>query len=427
MKNTSSDILMNIKDSRSVRNYVIFTTLMLLYLSSGYYIVVTGALSGFISVIIQLALVVLGLMFTKHKSMNSLNLKSIFLVLLLLSSGMFSILYRSDSVYDYAILFFAVVTGYLFTTAFSFEQFIKSFNKVMYFLALYSLLIYALNIFIPSVFSFAPLIDIRFGRNVLNLGFSVLLSNATIPRNYGFFWEPGAYQTFLNLALIFEFFYYKKINRKHIGILILTIFTTFSTVGYVAMGVIILAYFFKIGIENDFLTRHKKRLKFFLISTLVLFFVYIIIPDYYMQVTFGKLDEIFQGSEVTHVSTKTRVDSIIYPLREFIRAPIIGIGYENFNIMSQTYLNSKPTNTSLNWFALLGIIWGIPCNYYYVKNIKKLNAPFISKLFIIAAMLLIISTESYLRNVMIYILIFYGTQNLNQSQNTKSKAIQTLN
>lgn len=62
-------------------------------------------------------------------------------------------------------------------------------------------------------------------------------------RNSGMFWEPGAFQCYINLAILFLIFDKDKILNNKIGyyiIFIFTLITTQSTTGYIVFGLIIL-------------------------------------------------------------------------------------------------------------------------------------------------------------------------------------------
>ncbi|MBO5706065.1 MAG: hypothetical protein J6S05_03580 [Bacteroidaceae bacterium] len=67
-----------------------------------------------------------------------------------------------------------------------------------------------------------------------------------IPRNAGMFWEPGAFQGYLNLAILFALMMPKSTTRKYSLIfLIVALLTTVSTTGYVVFGFVIIYYIYK--------------------------------------------------------------------------------------------------------------------------------------------------------------------------------------
>ena len=67
----------------------------------------------------------------------------------------------------------------------------------------------------------------------------------TILRNSGIFWEPGAYQGFINIAFLLNFHNIPKLLRTgklQLFILLAGFFTTFSTTGYLVFFIILICY-----------------------------------------------------------------------------------------------------------------------------------------------------------------------------------------
>lgn len=66
-----------------------------------------------------------------------------------------------------------------------------------------------------------------------------------IERNSGMFWEPGAFQGYLNIAIAFALLLPHKNDKKwklQIGILVAALLTTKSTTGYLVFGFIVIYY-----------------------------------------------------------------------------------------------------------------------------------------------------------------------------------------
>lgn len=118
------------------------------------------------------------------------------------------------------------------------QDFDQLYVDIMSALALFSLVYFVYIQF----FGFLPGIPYLANTdNVLLSGRSSILLYTQIPdefdRNYGMFWEPGAYQGFLNLALLF-LIRFEKSRKTMIQTLILvaTIITTKSTTGYIVLA-----------------------------------------------------------------------------------------------------------------------------------------------------------------------------------------------
>ncbi len=389
-------------------NFVEYISIfLLLYLMSGYNMTVVQALSGSVRILI---LLFFSIILCYRNKVNSIKVVPFSIIIILFITALLSLLFRSDALYNYAILISAVLIGYLFYIAIDFKVFVNAYVNIMVFLSIFSLVAYFLALVIPSVISYFPIINYTYGISVHDMFFSVMLNGPTMQRNYGMFWEPGAFQVFLNLALSFEVFTRKNIRIKKVVILILTIVSTFSTTGYFALGFILMAFFFNRNNKTSLELKHKIHIKRMVLIFMVCLVIAFTIPSDYKNLVFAKLSGLFNKNEQLAVTTKARVDAIIYPLKAFSSSPLFGIGYDDFNVLNTQILNGLATSTVLNWLSLFGISWGIPCILFYLKNLKRFGVTILSRFFLIVAFLLLISTESFLGNPFIYMFIFYGSE-----------------
>ena len=114
-------------------------------------------------------------------------------------------------------------------------------------------------------------------------------------------------------------------------------------------------------------------------------------------------------------------------MEAFLSSPLFGVGYDKFSYINRTLCNGVATNTVINWFAVMGLFFGLPCIVGYlrtvlqVSNYAKLNL--FAKILIIVASLLLISTESLLRISLVYTIIFYGFGNNNFTEENTEDAI----
>ena len=132
------------------------------------------------------------------------------------------------------------------------NKFSLTYLRVMLFICVFNLILYISNVYLlqfskllPSflpeltswdsytfknyIFYFAPI-----GLDGLNVPYSSFV------RNIGIFWEGGAYQYFLNIALIFSLYVKKNpiVSFPNL-IFVISIITTYSTTGYLIMAVIL--------------------------------------------------------------------------------------------------------------------------------------------------------------------------------------------
>lgn len=164
-----------------------------------------------------------------------------------------------------------------------------------------------------------------------------------IMRNSGPFWEPGRFTIFITLALAINLFHNKEslLSKRNV-ILILTNITTFSTTGYLAMGVLLIGYVFCSDVKL-----HKK----FIIGTLLACLaVYISNLDFMS-------DKIMQQSSDT--SSWSRFGAMAYHWSQIEKSPLIGYGPFLNNAFIEGLFSSPNGLTDLIRY------YGIPLSFVF--------------------------------------------------------------
>ena len=132
------------------------------------------------------------------------------------------------------------------------DSFWFKFENIIYRLVLISLPIYLLNLVLPELFNslspiFKPITSQIFYRKEVqvNYWYSFFYTNLGRDeiRNSGFMWEPGAFAMMIIIALIINCLNNGIGLQKKIFIYILALITTMSTIGYLSLLVLLLAYF----------------------------------------------------------------------------------------------------------------------------------------------------------------------------------------
>ena len=162
----------------------------------------------------------------------------------------------------------------------------------------------------------------------------------------------------------------------------------------------------------------------------MLILIIYLLPDESRELVFSKLTGLFSeitGSNVQLYNTSPFQCQLNIHLKSFLSSPLFGVGYDKFSYINRTLCNGVATNTVINWFAVMGLFFGLPCIVGYlrtvlqVSNYAKLNL--FAKILIIVASLLLISTESLLRISLVYTIIFYGFGNNNFTEENTEDAI----
>lgn len=303
---------------------------------------------------------------------------------------------------NFTVVFFLFL-AYIFSLNIEQKQFIKYFSDIMLFLAVFSLATHIISIAFPAAVELLPTV-VRDGGSsgYHNAIFSVINSSYSVRRNFGIFWEPGAFSIYLNLALLFELFFNKP-NIKKIVIFSITIITTLSTLGVVSMALLYIASLFKSS------SKANKKTKIIVTLLLVCGIIYFLFFDAsFIEEVFGKLESI--GSNTKFETTAVRLDAIKYPGREFLSSPIWGIGFEKFLKVQTDYCRDMATFTFINWLCIYGVIGGIIPILGTIRFFVKFGDNIITKIILFGLSLFIFSTENFVQIMFIYILVFYGLQ-----------------
>lgn len=152
--------------------------------------------------------------------------KDILIAIILISLIMLSMLINRDFVGYHFYILFSIINGYIYSKEFLIKEMKNKYINIMLFLCVYSLITtYIIKYIIPGVPTIINTANVVF----YNYIFSYAIPTANYIRNFGIFREPGVFQMFISLALLFEF-NKTNISKKNILIFTLTMISTFSTV-----------------------------------------------------------------------------------------------------------------------------------------------------------------------------------------------------
>lgn len=403
------------KLSKLKRVYLYFFVFLTIYIEFGYRMVVTNQVTGNIRIVV-LVLITIPLVFLNRAlkiNTTSFGLFAYLSILIMLN------MIRDNTFENYILLFVPIFIGFVVVLTTNIRYFIHVFSNIMCFLAFYSLICFLIYIIAPGIIESLPSLGYRLTSTteVHDAIFSVCLTGSAFIRNYGLTWEPGAFAVLLCIATYCNIAFYNSISLIKLIVLTAAVVTTFSTLGYfVLAGVYIIAAQKRL--------RSSRRLKKYVVGIILILVVsLLVLPDSVRDIVFSKLSGLFSdnGHSIAY-TTQARINAVIYPARAFFSSPIVGVGYNKFSVINAVQCNGVATNTMLNWFAIMGVLLGLPCAFFYLKfiinNARYLKLkPFATLVFIIVSVL-IMSTESLLRISIVYVLMFYGCKNNVFKENT---------
>lgn len=284
--------------------------------------------------------------------------------------------------------------GFAFFVARILEQkFFDYFFNTIYFFSVISLIFYIPSIINPSFATFivnniAILFKSPFGSNIntiYEISPNIIIyvfekSLFVSQRNSGPFWEPGAFSIFIILALIFNFIKEHKIITFKNIILILTVLTTTSTSGYIALFLLVVLHY----LLNQKVNASKYGIVMILIYGASLL---------YIQLEFlgeKATNDIALASD----TTTSRFGSALVDLRDFSENPIVGYGRGQNRYGGKEVLLFSVEQHRNNGLTQLLVSYGIYIFimyfYLYYKNLKKyIVFQGFNKKFIVAVMLII--------------------------------------
>lgn len=150
---------------------------------------------------------------------------------------------------SYIAIAMQILAAYFVTRSIGYEEFKKKYINLISALALISLIAYFIALVYPTFVLNFPMVEGDYSSYYYNAGIHVFQAArgydrlVVANRNSGIFWEPGAYQAFLNmgLAFILSTADVKNKGRKAL-FLILAIVTTASTTGYIVLAFLCIIY-----------------------------------------------------------------------------------------------------------------------------------------------------------------------------------------
>ena len=372
--------------------------LMMLFLTSGFMItndIVSSAMT--IGLWIVLAVfVVLGL--------NTIDRNSLcgFVILIVVLSV--STIINDENLRTLMIKIFSFFVAFCIVNTYSIEQFKHGYIRCMTILAVISLIGYTAYMSIPVL---KTMCLVRNAAGNLYSNFIIYVQGVELGRNQGIFWEPGAFQTFLCLAILLEVLS-EHINMKYVIILTIAVATTFSTTGYITLIFIFLLSYIVKGAT----TETKKAFSLLIVLALVCVFVFRDeLFDTTKNSTFGKLIYYYnnqEASEEKSTSASVRINAIIRPIYAFLTSPLFGVGYNGLNDYTYEYTHNMNTCTFVNWFAVYGIGFGLVMLNGFLRLARKLTTGRTQLATVILILFLITASENFVNNPFFVMIALYG-------------------
>lgn len=319
--------------------------------------------------------------------------------------------------YSYITQIALLISAYYYAKYVSFEEFKECFIKWMRIIAIVSLIVFLLGDIIKTI-SFLPTIE-----NANNYSYKTLfltnipISNSFSRRNWGPFWEPGTYQCYLNVALLFSVFSKYKFKTFDMVLFVITALTTMSGAAILPMPFIVLAYVFT---SNQKGGEGKIAIVVFMCISI------------FIALESGVFDEVIYkvtgGVSSDNNSIAFRLGSMIANIKAALKYPLFGASPEiqdqiRAEVMT-TLIGAGYTGNVNTLFAFFSY-YGIPVGCFYTARIiiftKNFSLNPISRIFVFLAIFFATSNENLMASSMINILLFISSEHTLLSKEGKKQ------
>lgn len=312
-----------------------------------------------------------------------------------------------------------VTFGYILVRKWNFKKFKTIYSDWMIAISTVSLVGYVFREFICSTSIFPEVLN---GGRPLTFFFLTnidLGDGISIPRNWGPFWEPGVFQAYLLMTLLFIWRDRRRTDIQRMAVLAALI-TTFSTTGYLCL----LILFFYFSAEK------REPLKISKLGISLVFFVALGLIFGGSQI-YGKVFEKLNRNSLLFESTRSRLESFGGNLFVMVNSPLAGlfgggvthIGDEFAVYMGEKgYTNFSNTNGLLMNFAAFGFLYGMLCVRMLYQFVKRNSEKRGSSLLLFCVLLGIMFAEPFVQSLFFNIIMFYGVDAYELRTNKEKEA-----
>lgn len=316
---------------------------------------------------------------------------------------LFSTLLKMDfQMYIISIMFY-IYTAFLLSQIYLFRDFFNKFSDVMLILSIYSLI---------ACYCLRPILFVHGNTNpsfivvtnsantpFFNLGLSYVVAQPYYLRNFSIFREPGVYQFFLLIPLIYELLVFegKKIRWLRILSFVLSILSTFSPPGILVMGLIFVIFVMKQIYEKKMTKKNAIA-----VGALLLFIFLAIFILYFSKQEFSDLisQTIFKIFTINE-SSSARLNSLNISITNFLLSPLWGVQFSK--IVSE---NGNCTNSTFSMMAIFGLFAGCLFTWLQYLFTKLLSHNKLLKISMLIVLIVMVNTQFLLGNIVFWIFAF---------------------
>lgn len=355
--------------------------------------------------IIQIASIFFLVVLTLYTNRKEIYLNKVSLLAglsLCVLMGISTIIKLDFQLYVFSI-FFYIGTAVLFSCIFTVDDLLKKYSNIMTCLALYSLVTCYLLRFVwfsnGMVNQNLPVAINSTGVPFINCGLSYVVAIPSYIRNFGIFREPGVYQFFLLIALVYEFLMRKSLRIASIFILSLTLLSTFSAPGILGMAIVFALFIINMFIEHKITKKVVGYICGIAGVLLCIFLIAYLVNENFAVLIRETLHKITSINE----SSGARLKSLLLDIRFFLGHPFSGVKFS-----AVVADNGSCINSTFSFFAIFGLFAGVLLLWIQYQLTKLCTANRMMRILIFLLIFLLVNTQFLLGNVFFWIFMFAG-------------------
>ena len=355
----------------------------------------------FVPLIVCLILFLYSVIVKKEK----INRKSFVFTLFVIGATFLTILINADYATDNFIFIIVIVVAFFISNIFTRADYLKAYVDAMLFYSIFSLIsTYLIHpIIMKTGVNIFPTYVNKYGVPFLDLGFAYVVKWNGLMRNQGYFNEPGVFQFYILVAIIIEFFYLKRKNRRiNIIVLFVTLLSTFSTAGYISLIPILIIVMWK---EVDSV---KVRNVITIIGLGVFFYLILSNNENIVLILNRLLVTKFQSDNGSFI---VRYESIPNLLKMSLHRPVFGNSFvKGFVYIQQNYNRNNTvdiTGTLFSFIMALGYPVGLILWRQFYKLCKVITGDNgLMMLGVLLALFLSVNTQNLIYDSLFITLLF---------------------
>lgn len=330
----------------------LFSVLMIILMSNTLYF---GLINRKITFAVYVSIGIIYMFTYKNIRVKNLKVMLCFFSIMVINSILnFNIIDKTYIIIELQTLIILVITMIIINNM-DYKVFITNYIKIMYVIAIISLVCFFIAVFEPQL---AEKLSSNMGHGMRIYKVSPFYTwgwDNIFLRNSGVFWEPGAYQGFLNIAFLMILIYKKYIKNSSLKLIVfsMTIVTTQSTSGYIIF-ILIIIFFFK-----DIKKIYKRKIfNKIIVVLLIILCIFTIVKS-------GNISNKFNNDNGSTIIRSKDLENSLIMSKERI---ITGYGVGEFkNEKERQYGIQNNSNGLLYLLYSQGIVLFI----YYLYRLKK--------------------------------------------------------